>query len=151
MRRHPVKPPAHALLERLDLPKRRPRNHRQPNITRRQMHHTAFNMVGNERATRAPFRPPRTEHEVIHNQLAFAAEKIGQRLLALRSIEDIGLLNPLPRQLATLLAQFVAKPRELLLFLQQLLARPAIRPATRLSMVSSRSLSCLILLSSLST
>src|SRR5437660_10797636 len=116
MRRHPVKPPAHALLERLDLPKRRPRNHRQPHITRREVHHTAFNMVGNERATRAPFRPPRTEQEVIHNQLAFAAEKMRQRHLALASMQDMGLLNPIPRPWPTMMDTSVTKPRACRLF-----------------------------------
>jgi len=51
---------------------------------------------------------------VIHNQLASAAEKIGQRLLALRPIERVRFLYFLPRHLPPLPAQFVAQPRKFL-------------------------------------
>src|SRR5712692_11617972 len=80
-------------------------------------------MVRNERATWAAFHPLGTKHEVIHNQLASTAEKIAQRFLALRPIENVSLLNLLPRQFAALPAQLVAQPRKLLLLLQQLLSR----------------------------
>src|SRR6266704_5136567 len=110
-----MEPPAHPLLERFDLRQRRPRNGHQPHVSRRKMHNTAVNMIRNERATRAAFHPRWTQHEVIHNQLASASEKIGQRFLALLSIKHVGLLHLLPRQLAALPAQLVTQPRELLL------------------------------------
>src|SRR6266481_619660 len=117
-----MEPPAHALLEGLDLRQRRSRNHHQPDVSRRKMHQAAVDMVRNERAARAAFLPVRTEHEVIHNQLAPAAEKLGQRFLAFRPIEHVWLLYLLPGQLPALLAQLITQPRELLLLLQQLLA-----------------------------
>ncbi len=102
--------PAHPLLERLNLRQRRSRNHRQPHVSRRQVHHAAIDMIRNERAARAAFLPVRAEHEVVHNQLAPAAEKIGQRLLALRPVKRVGLLDLLPRQFPALLAQLVTQP-----------------------------------------
>src|SRR5258708_5887913 len=87
------------------------------------MHHAAVDMVGNERAAWAAFHPSRAEHKVIHNQLASSPEKIGESFLALWPVEDVGLLYFLPREFAALPAQFISQPRELLLFLQQLLAR----------------------------
>src|SRR5260370_40320734 len=109
-----MEPPAHALLERLNLLQRRPRNHCKPHISRRQVHHAAVDMIRNERAARAALHPPGTEHEVIHNQLASAAEKIGQRLLAFRPIKHVSLLTLLPRQFSSLPAHVDATPTALL-------------------------------------
>src|SRR6202040_2819808 len=63
--RYPMKTPAHALLERLDLRQRRSRNHHHPDVSRGEMYGAGVDMVGNERATRAALFPPRAEHEVI--------------------------------------------------------------------------------------
>ncbi len=77
-------------------------------------------MIGQERAARATLRPPRTKHEVVHDQLASAVKEVGERLLTVRSIEDILFLHPLPGQFAALPAQFISLFVELLLFLEQL-------------------------------
>src|SRR5204862_404657 len=69
VRRHPMEPPAHPLLERFDLRQRRPRDDRQPDVARRKVHNASVNMIRDERAAWAAFRPPWTQHEVIHDQL----------------------------------------------------------------------------------
>src|SRR5437016_13540914 len=71
-------------------------------------------MVGQEGAARAPLLPPRAEHEVVRDQLATAVEEVGQRRLALRPLEHVGLVHPHPRHRAPLGAQLVAQPREFL-------------------------------------
>src|SRR6266478_8991055 len=110
-----MEPPAHALFECFDLSQRRARNHRQAHVSRRQVRHTAVEMIREVRATRAAFLPIRTEHEVVDDQLASAAEEIGKRLLAFWSIEDVGLLDLFPREFTALPAQLIAQPRKLLL------------------------------------
>ena len=62
-------------------------------------------------------------HEVIDHELAAAVEEVGERLLALRPLERIGLVDPDPGQLAPLGAQIIAQAREFLLLAQMLLAR----------------------------
>jgi hypothetical protein len=67
--------------------------------------------------------PSRTEHEVIDDELALAAEQVGERLLAARSVENIILFDFFPRQLAALLAQRVAGACKGLFFGEMRLAR----------------------------
>src|SRR2546430_2537700 len=67
-------------------------------------------MVGEKRAALAPLFPARTEHEVIDDQLAAAAEKVRERLAAFRAFEHIVLLHSYPRQLAPLTAELIALP-----------------------------------------
>ena len=75
-----------------------------------------------ERAMRTTFFPARTEHEVINNELALAAEQMGQSYPALRPVEDIFLLDFDPGQLSPLFVQFVTQLRELFFFHEQFLA-----------------------------
>ena len=55
----------------------------------------AVNMIGQERTARATFLPflIRAEHEMIDDQLAAPIEEVGERLLALRTVEPIGLFD----------------------------------------------------------
>src|ERR1700728_2039132 len=121
-RRHPLELPSHSLLECFDLRISRSPYNRECCITLRQMHPRCVERIGKVGAARAPFFPSRTEHEVINGKLATAAEQIRQRLLPIRSFEDIFLLNFFPRQLAPQTAQFIAHPREFFFFCQELLA-----------------------------
>jgi hypothetical protein len=56
------------------------------------------------------------------DQLAASVEEVGERLLAVRPVEDIPLLHPDPGQFAALPAQLIAQPGEFLLLAQVLLA-----------------------------
>jgi hypothetical protein len=56
------------------------------------------------------------------DQLAASVEKIGERFLALRSVEDIPLLHSDPRQRAALPAQFIPGPVNFLFLHQMRLA-----------------------------
>src|SRR3984893_3523827 len=87
------------------------------------MHGAAVDMIGQQRATRATLLPFRTEHEVVHDQLASTAKEVGQGFLSARGVEDVLLVYSLPWQFAALSTQFVAQSRELLLLAQQLLSR----------------------------
>src|SRR5271155_1086934 len=69
-------------------------------------------MIGEQRAARAAGFPAGPEHEVIDDQLAFAAEQAGKRLLAVRPDEYVSLVDLHPWQLAALPAQRVARLRK---------------------------------------
>jgi hypothetical protein len=56
------------------------------------------------------------KHEVIDNELAASVKKVSQTLTAVRSIKNIVLADGLPRKLATLLVELVAKAGEFLFF-----------------------------------
>src|SRR5207245_4146423 len=75
-----------------------------------------------ERASDTALGPARTEHEVLDDQLAASVEQIRERLLAVRSVEHVLLLDLDPREIATLAAQSVAKSSEFLFLGQQFLA-----------------------------
>ena len=79
-------------------------------------------MIGPKRAMGATFLPVRPEHEMIDEELALAAEQIGECHLAGQPVENVLLFDFDPRQLATLKVQFVAQFRELLFFHQKFLA-----------------------------
>src|SRR5437870_9401096 len=83
----------------------------------------AVDMIGQERAARALLVPLRTEHEVIDDQMAAPVEEVGERLLAVRPRQHVGLFDLDPGQLAALSAQFIAQPGEFLLLDQVLLSR----------------------------
>src|SRR5947208_10936882 len=101
--------PAHALLEGRDLLRPRPRDRGQRHVPLGEMDEAAVEVIGRHRATGAPLRPFRAEHEVIDDQLAAAVEEVRERLLsAVRPREDIALLDPLPGELAALPAELVA-------------------------------------------
>ena len=118
----PFELPAHALLERLNFRQRRAGNDGESRVALSNVNVHAVEMVGPKRAMRATFLPARPEHEVIDNELALAAEQIGERHLARRPVENVFLFDFDPRQLATLKVQFVAQFRELLFLNQKLLA-----------------------------
>jgi hypothetical protein len=59
-------------------------------------------MVGQHGATGAAFLPFRAEHEVIHNRLAALIEQVGKGHLSARAVEDVVLLDLLPRQFTAL-------------------------------------------------
>src|SRR5262249_27642951 len=115
--------PAHALPESLELLERRARDRDEGDIALRQMDREAIETVGPERAALAGRLPARVEHEMLDDQLVMAAEQIRQRLLAVRPVENILLIHPLPGQLAALAAELVAQPGELLLLGEEALAR----------------------------
>ena len=56
--------------------------------------------------------PVRAEHEVVDDELAPGAEQTGQRLLAVRAVEDVCLLDLLPGKRPSQPAQLVALPGE---------------------------------------
>ena len=80
----------------------------------------AFNVVDLERAAHAALLPSGAVHEMFDDQLATSVEEIGERLFALRTIEQVILLDLDPRQRAPLGAQLIAQPREFF-FLDQVL------------------------------
>src|SRR6266542_3702915 len=88
----------------------------------REVHKSVVDMVGQERAAWATLLPSWTKHEMINDQLAPSVEEVGERLLAVRPLEDIRLLQSDPGQLPTVPAQLIALVRELLLFPEQLFA-----------------------------
>jgi hypothetical protein len=90
----------------------------------RQVHVHAVDMVGHEGAARAPFLPSRTQHEVLHQQLAPPFEQLGERALSFESVEDIVLLDANPWQRAALASDLVVQARQLLFVRQE---SPALR------------------------
>src|SRR6185295_10741962 len=72
---------------------------------------------------RAALLPVGAEHEVIDDELALAGEEVGERLLSLRAIEDVFLLDLFPWELATLAAQRIALACEGLLQSEEFPAR----------------------------
>ncbi len=111
-RRHPFEVPAHAAFEFFDLRQRRARRDEKRHVALREMNHGAVEMIGQQRTARAAGFPVGAEHEVIDDQLALAAEQVGQRLLAVRSVEHVSLVDLHPGQLASFFAQRVARFRE---------------------------------------
>jgi hypothetical protein len=79
-----------------------------------QMDGQALEIVAPEGAALAALLPFGCEHEVIDDQLRLAGEQLRQSLAAVRAIERIGLVHPLPRERAAFGAELVAEPGELL-------------------------------------
>src|SRR5215471_4301533 len=107
-RRDPFEAPAHAALERFDLRQRRPRDDDKRYVALRQVNDRAVEMIGKERTTWASCFPAGTEHEVINDQLAFAAEQVAQRSFAGWRVEHVVLLDFLPWQFTALAGELVA-------------------------------------------
>ena len=63
-----------------------------------EMRQGAVDMVGQEGAAGAARLPTGTEHEMIDHQLAAAVEELAERLLSLRRLEDVVLLDLDPGQ-----------------------------------------------------
>src|SRR5450631_2595431 len=81
--RHPMKPPAHALFEGFDFGERSTRRYHKRGIAIGKVNGRTVKMICQVRAAWAALLPAGTKHEVVHNELAAAVEKIGQRYLAL--------------------------------------------------------------------
>lgn len=79
-------------------------------------------MVGDVGATGAAFLPSWTEHEVIDDKLAAAAEEVGEGDLAGRAFKLVVLLDFFPGQGAAQAAELIALTREFLFLLEKLLA-----------------------------
>ena len=122
-RRQPFEFPAHALLERLDFRQRCARHDDERHVALRKMNRGAVEMIGQIRAARAALLPAGTEHEVIDDELALAAEQIGQGFLAVRTVEHVSLFDLFPRQRAALAGELVARFRECFLLGEIGLAR----------------------------
>src|SRR6185436_14142038 len=121
-RRHPLELPAHALVVGGDLGVGRARHGDVHDVVVDEMHHRALDLVGAERAAETTLLPVGTQHEMVDDQLAAAGEQIAQRLLAVGSFEDVGLVDLDPGQLARLLAQLVLGAQQLLFLGQQVAA-----------------------------
>src|SRR5687768_5826039 len=74
------------------------------------------------RAAGTPVLPLRIEHEVLDDELAASLEEAGQADLAVRSLEDVVLVDPHHRQPAPVSVEGVPGPGELLLSREQRLA-----------------------------
>src|SRR5690606_34564014 len=67
-------------------------------------------VVAQEGAAAAAFRPAGTKHEVIYDQLASSAEEVGEGHFSVRSFEDVFLVDLHPWELAALGGQTVTLP-----------------------------------------
>src|SRR5215831_10440702 len=76
---NPIKLPAHAPFERFNFPEWRAGNDSKSCIALSDVKVHAVVMVRPERTMRATFFPARPKHEVINDELAFAAEQIAER------------------------------------------------------------------------
>src|SRR5262249_43968737 len=121
--RDPVEVPPHSPAVRLELLDRGARDGCKGDVPRVQMNHVRVEVVGPERAALAADVVLGREHEVVDDQLAAAVEQVGERLLAVRALEDVLLLDRLPGQGLPLPGHLVAGARELLLLSKELLAR----------------------------
>ena len=88
-RGHPFEAPAHAPLEGFDLRERRAGDHDECHVALRQVDNGAVEMVGEIRAAGAAFLPARAKHEMVDDELALAIEELGERLLAVRRVENV--------------------------------------------------------------
>src|ERR1700730_8311703 len=113
--------PAHAFLVGLELARGRARDGDEADVAVIEMDDDAVEIVGPERTALAALVPTRVEHEMENDQLLASVEQLGQGLPAAAAVENIVLLDPLPRQLAALPAQLIAQPGEFLLLGEQLL------------------------------
>ena len=113
----PREAPAHPLPVARDLVELGARDGDHRHIACVQVHDDRIEVVDPERAMLTGLAPlgVRVEHEVVDHELPAPVEEIGQALLTVGPVEDVFLLDALPRQLAPLPAQLVAQPRELLL------------------------------------
>ena len=83
-------------------------------------------VITQHRANLASLVPIRIEHEVIDNQLGILSEEVAQRLLPSRPLKGVGLIDLLPRQVATQLGKFVPQLRSRFFFFQKL--EPRLKP-----------------------
>src|SRR5690349_3289530 len=83
----------------------------------------AVDMVGVEGAAVAARVPGRREHEMLHDELAVAAEQIRERLFSLRRVERVILFDLDPGEGAALGGELVAQLRIFFLAQKMFLAR----------------------------
>src|SRR5215469_3018891 len=114
-RRDPGEGPAHALFVGGDLADRRAGDRGEGDVAGAQVDGGAVEAVGPERAVRAAGVPLGREHEVVDDELAAAAEQVGQGQLPVRPVEDVVLGDFLPGQVAALPGQRLALAAELFL------------------------------------
>src|SRR5882762_3062554 len=114
--------PAHSFFESSDLRHGRAGDRGERDVARVQMHETAAEMVAEIGATGAAFFPVRAKHEVIDDELGFAAKEIGERLFSVGAIEDVVLFDFDPREFAALGAEGITLASELLFGGQKLFA-----------------------------
>src|SRR5580700_4417319 len=88
-------------------------------VTLCQVHGRAVGVVGHIGAILAALLPARSEHEVLHQQLAVAVEQIGQRAPAHRRVERVGLVDPHAGQRPALACDLVTEAGQLLLARKQ--------------------------------
>ena len=90
--RNPIELPSHSLFEGLNLGRGRSRNRHERNVALRKVHQGSVGVIMlNEQAALFPIR---TEHGVIHDQLASASEEdIGESFVAAGRIENRVLLD----------------------------------------------------------
>src|SRR5216684_3889302 len=119
----PREGPPHPLPERLDLRRRRARDSDKRHIALIQVNDDLVEVVRPERAVWTTLVPLRREHEVIDNELAPPTKELGESHRSLGTLEDILLLDFLPRQFAPLPAQFIAELCEFLLLRQKRFSR----------------------------
>ena len=77
IRRHPLEPPAHAILKRFNLRQRRPRDRDECYVVASEVNVRAIDMIDKERAAFATLLPipnRRTEHEMVDDQLTPSVE-----------------------------------------------------------------------------
>src|SRR6266568_2415599 len=104
----------------LDLVEGGARHGHEADVAVGQVQAGAVVMVGPEGAAWASFLVLRSEHEMIDEQLALRAEQLGEGLFAVRSLEHVRLVDPLPGERAAQPAHLVLGTGELLFFREQL-------------------------------
>src|SRR5579864_6815327 len=121
--REPFEIPAHAFFVGCQLAIWRARDRDHGGVAMVDVDDVAVEAVSPERAMLASRVPTGVEHKMVDDQLAAPVEEFRQRLLTVRTIEDVGFGNRLPRKLAPLLVQLVAQPREFLFLGEKCRAR----------------------------
>src|SRR5882724_9415061 len=84
-----------------------------------EVHESGFDMVDVKRTAHTTRLPSGSEHEMFYKQLATAIEEIGQRLGAVRSLEDVVFFDANPGQITPLRADLVPQPGQFFLLLQE--------------------------------
>jgi hypothetical protein len=94
--------PAHSLFEAVDFRQQRARDGDEADVALREMDTNTIEMIELERASNTALFPTGTKHKMLDDQLAMYAKEIGKGFLAVRTVEDIGLLDLDPWQCAPL-------------------------------------------------
>src|SRR5262249_32815188 len=116
--RDPWEAPTHPLADDLDLIDWRPRHDGIGDVVVMQVLEQSLEMVDFQGATHALRDLVWSHHEVLDEELTAPVEQFGKRDLAFRRIENVFLLNLHPRQLAPVVAEFIAQPRDLFFSLE---------------------------------